>query len=372
MNVLFIGLTANDTMRGVERYCLEIARYLNRYPDVAIHLVAGSWQAYYRELEPLGIGVIVADCHNTIAARHAYLTTAIRQLSTHYDLVHYGNLAPYVLKNACPTVMTIHDLAEYFVPERYSFWQRYYRRLMGKSAARRIDHLVTVSHFSKDALIQTLQLPDDFIEVIYHGIEHFSLLQPESAAVSPWPYHDYLFYYGVIDRAKGIPEIIQAFQRSRWYASKKLILIGRSGTAFPQIQKAIDGCRILYLNFVTDYELQQFVRHADAVLYVSKYEGFGLPAVEAFVHNDHIIASNTNALKEVTQDFAIQVNPESIADIVAAIDQIYEHPKTYRPEEKQRILQKFSWARAAEQLYTLYTRLTQKWPIMLSGSDISA
>src|SRR6266480_2462829 len=128
LRILYVALTENEQVRGVERYALELVRELaTRHRDaVHITLLCGEWQRYFWELEPLGVAIDVAECRNTRASRHWYLWTRLRARSAAFDLIHYGNLLPILVPNRVPSTMTIHDVAEYAIARKYSLAKRGY------------------------------------------------------------------------------------------------------------------------------------------------------------------------------------------------------------------------------------------------------
>jgi glycosyltransferase involved in cell wall biosynthesis len=175
LRVLVVVLTENETMRGVERYALELVRALAlRYPqEIKITLLCGEWQRYFLELRSLGVHVQIAACGKSKASRHVYLATRIRGLSGAFDIVHYGNLLPIAIRNKVPSTMTIHDVAEFALQHKYSGLQRIYRRVVGWRAIRAVARIVTDSEFTRTELRRHLGVHSDRVTVIYPGVDHF-------------------------------------------------------------------------------------------------------------------------------------------------------------------------------------------------------
>lgn len=349
--ILFIALTENETMRGVERYCYETLRYLRCYNELDITVLKGKWQNYYDDLkEDRNIKFLDYDGNNSKISRHLYLITQIKSLSKDFDIIHYGNTMPYIIRNNCYTIMTIHDIAEYFVPEKYSFLQLIYRKIIVKISAKLVDKIVTVSNFSKFSLVEYLKVNREKILVTYNGVEHFR----SSYKTKSFTKENKIVYFGVIEDSKGIQELIYAFKNSKCYESYQLLLIGKKGNAYSKVQSHIDNIKIIYLGFIDDNKLKEIILNSSLVVYPSKYEGFGLPALEAFCLNDNILTSNLTSLGEVTKDFAWQVNPSNFKEFSTVLDNALNKPKHFTNKEKEKNLSKFSWKNSAEILKKEY------------------
>ncbi len=361
MKILFIGLTENSTIRGVERYCLELLRGIAQTPDVEITLLLGQWQVYYQPLSQIGIKFLYADCSKSKVSRHLYLATKMRQLSKTYDIIHYGNILPLFLPIACKLVMTIHDVAEFHVPEKYGFLQLLYRKLILKISSRIVNQIITVSNFSKNSIVRYLQQPPHKVSVIHNGCDHF--LKPEvseTAKTLPSIPNKYFLYLGPIEKTKGLEDIIQAFNlfKTRYTTDYTLLLVGKEANALSSILPLLNA-QIKYLGYLPDTQVVTLLKNAQAFLYVSHYEGFGFPVLEAFIHNDNIITASTTSLGEISAEFAYQVRPGDISAILAAMIQSIEAPKTFIPKRKKQILENFTWYHAAKATVQVYKKVLE-------------
>jgi glycosyltransferase involved in cell wall biosynthesis len=358
LRVLFVALTENDTMRGVERYALELVRALATHHSSGIRLtlLCGSWQRYFDELRSLDVEILTAPTRNRKLSRHLFLLTRMRSLSARFDLVHYGNLLPVSLPNRTPSTMTIHDVAEYALSGKYSAPQALYRKLVGLRARHSGMDIAADSLFTRDEIVRYLAIPRDRITVIYPGVDHFRDLAPHARIDTG---HPYVLYYGVIEETKGADTAVLAFRQllnEGTIGDLRLLLIGKKGNAFTRVSPLIDGDRIVYLGFQEDAQLQAYIRGASAVIFVSRYEGFGLPAIESYMLNDHIIASRGNSVGEITRGFALQVDEHSVDAVAAAIRDVHAGKMPIPSLTRESVLARFSWSAAAEQMLALFER----------------
>jgi glycosyltransferase involved in cell wall biosynthesis len=369
MNIVVVGITENNFIRGVERYTLELVRNLAiLYPDITIHLLKGTWQGYYDSLSKYNnVKLInIEDLKNTKIHRHFFLAFRLfdflKNQNIKADIIHYNNTLPIIKKTPIPSVITIHDIAEFFVPEKYSFLQRFYRKNMVKISAKNADLIITVSKFSATSIIRYLNVPAQKVKPIYLGIEHFIYEDEKDNNEKFDQDENYILYWSVIEHSKGIVETIKAFNLfNKKYPEFKLYIIGKEGNAFNYFSELKrSNPNIIYKGYVKDSELKKFIKKAKVILFPSKYEGFGFPALEAFVINNNVITSNIASLGEITKEFAVQVNPNNINEIAKAIENLVKNPREFDTSKKRSILNNFSWEKTAKETFKCYKHLYEK------------
>lgn len=357
MRILIVGITQNSFVRGVERYTLELVREMVRAdPSLRVTLLCGSWQRYFEQLTSPAVDLRrIEDLPNSKVFRHLYIALVVPWLARNFDLVHYTNTLPILRLGRVPVVVTIHDIAEYFLPYKYGAMQRWYRKLIALNAARVSSRVVTDSYFSAGSICSKLGVPAERVVPIYLGVEHIlSKLAPEVVVVNSL--RPYLLYWGVLEQGKGVDRLIDAFGKLRSSgADIDLHLIGAKGGAWPLVAEAIAGDEhIHHLGYVSDAELAMQIRNAAVIVFPSEYEGFGFPPLEAFVFNANIVTSNTTSLGEISREFALQVDPASTRALAEAIAELLAKPRSVAPKEKQKILAAFSWATCAAATREVY------------------
>ncbi|MFM2482026.1 glycosyltransferase family 4 protein [Celerinatantimonas sp. YJH-8] len=360
MKVAFFGITANENMRGVERYTVEqLSSLLKLYDDLFVTLFCGSWQyKYYRKLlDSDRVNIRIVKIPNRKIFRHLFCAFVFPFYVIKYDLVHINNTLPILFKLGKKYAVTIHDLAEWFVPEKYSPIQIAYRKVIGFMSARRADKIITVSAYSKKTIQEVFHIKPEKIVVTYLGAEHclekidLSINRPSGLPSK------YILYWGVIEHSKGIIESIRAFNLIK-DKDVKLIVCGKEGNAFSEFTRLIkNNDNIIYNGFVTDEELYSLIKNSLCVIFPSLYEGFGLPALEGFCLNDNIVCSSTTSLGEISARFAWQVDPKSINELALKIANAIKYPKYFTQDEKTSILKYFSWEKSSRILYHCYNDL---------------
>ena len=274
------------------------------------------------------------------------------------DAIHATN--PAAIPPARPgqaLVVTIHDLAFERFPELYPpRWLRLYRR--GLEIAVREAHAVLTP--SRDAAAA----------VAAHGVEreriHITPLAADRPVVTPdarsAPYDaPYVLFVGTLEPRKNLPRLVRAFRAAVGQASlpHELVLAGATGWQQDPLanELAAEGAgRVHVPGRVASNELDALYRGADAVVYPSLYEGFGLPVLEALAHGKPTLSSGTSAIPEVAGDAALLVDPEDEDALAAGLVRILSD-EALRAElmEKGPVrAASFSWAATARATLDAY------------------
>ncbi len=267
------------------------------------------------------------------------------------------------LSTQVPTLLVLHDLAFEHYPEYVpGLVGKFYRHYTPKYAhhARRI---ATVSNYTKLDVMQLYGIAPSKIDVVYNGIKDVYKPLDEAAQQAVRERYTnaapYLVYVGSIHPRKNIVRLFQAFDgyKTQTNCPDKLVVIGAKGWQYGDIIATYNAMThkddVLFLGHLEAEQVAGLVASARAMMYVSIFEGFGIPIVEAFACGTPVITSNTSSMPEVAGDAALIVDPTSIEEITAAMVQLYQHPETAEALQQRASiqLQKFSWEQTAQKLW---------------------
>jgi glycosyltransferase involved in cell wall biosynthesis len=205
-----------------------------------------------------------------------------------------------------PLVVTFHDLAVLRHPETFNRWTRTYSRHALPRVAKAARRLIAVSEFTKRELLDLLDVPAEKVHVIPNAVG--PPFEPNGEAVSG----DYVLAVSTLEPRKNLPRLLEAYRRAR-LNGLELLVAGARGWGGVRVEG--DGVR--WLGEVGDAELAQLYRGASCVAYVSLYEGFGLPVLEAMACGAPVVAGRNEAAEEVAGDAAVLVDALD-ADAIAA------------------------------------------------------
>jgi glycosyltransferase involved in cell wall biosynthesis len=264
------------------------------------------------------------------------------------------------------TLLTVHDLSFLVLPECHVPSARDYLRRALPRSLRRADAVIADSVSTRDDLIRLLKVDPARISVIYSGadasFQPLPIANPAAArARLKLPAH-YLLHVGTLEPRKNLPRLIAALA-SLGRHDLKLLLVGRRGWLYDEIFQAIEQYglheHVRFADFVRDDELPVLYNLAEAFVYPSLYEGFGLPPLEAMRCGTPVVASHTSSLPEVVGDAAVLVDPLSVTSIATGVARVLDDAalraqlRVAGPQQARR----FSWGRAATQLLRCYARL---------------
>jgi glycosyltransferase involved in cell wall biosynthesis len=246
------------------------------------------------------------------------------------------------VRSPVPLVVTVHDLAVLRHPETFNRWTREYSRLVLPRVVRAARRLIAVSEFTKRELLELLDVPEENVRVIPNAVGEPFAAEGDAAE------GDYVLAVSTLEPRKNLPRLLEAHRRAR-LNGLPLLVVGASGWGDVRVEG--DGVR--WLGEVRDEELARLYRGARCVAYVSLYEGFGLPVLEAMACGAPVVAARSPALEEVADGAAILVDPldpDAIAGgLVEAIDR--------RDELRDRGLERaraFGWGEVARQTVQVY------------------
>lgn len=261
------------------------------------------------------------------------------------------------------TVLVTHDLAHVHYPNQVSFLQRLYYQFFTKKFNEKASHIVAVSEFTKTDLIRLYGIAPAKISVSGNGCRDiFKPLQPVEIQTvrKEFAEGEYYFYYiGAVHPRKNVHRLIAAFDqfKAKTALPHKLLIAGRFAWHAGEVKAAFDSAKfkadIHFMGYVSDEDSAKLMGAATALVYVSLFEGFGVPVLEAMYAEVPIVTSNVSSLPEVAGDAALLVDPTSVEEIAEAMRRVSSDDKLCQilidNGRSQRT--KFDWQRATGVVY---------------------
>lgn len=256
-----------------------------------------------------------------------------------HDLIHFPHWnVPIGYRDRF--VVTIHDLTMFHF-SRYEATTRSYpvfwlkdrvHRMVVKHAVRQAREIITTSQFTKSDIASTLGIANEKISVIYQAPsvlegnkESWEVLQSKYDVRPP-----YVLYVGSAYPHKNLKRLVDAWKIvAENFPAHELILIGKPSKFYADLLCYIGKMNIpnvRTIGFVEDENLRLFYKHAEAVVFPSLYEGFGLPPLEAMMEGTPVISSNASCLPEVVGEGAYYVDPEDSNHIAQGISTVLGNP----------------------------------------------
>ncbi|MCH8903796.1 MAG: glycosyltransferase family 4 protein [Bacteroidetes bacterium] len=267
------------------------------------------------------------------------------------------------LNKKVKSLVVMHDLAFEHYPADLPLLARNYYRYYSKRFAKRANRIATVSEYTKKDIIDTYRISHAKIDVVHNGSnELFKPMSEQEKEDLKEKYTDgcdYFIYAGALHPRKNIYNLLAAFEhfKESRITNLKLVLAGRMAWGNARMIRYYEQMKfkedVIFMGNLLLDELPKMVAASTAMVYISYFEGFGIPLLEAMNCDVPVITSNVTSLPEVAGPAALLVDPFSVEDISNAMLTL-ENDEDLRQEmilkgREQR--QKFSWNRTAEKLW---------------------
>jgi glycosyltransferase involved in cell wall biosynthesis len=315
------------TKAGVARHIAGLLSGLEDEPDLELRRY--SFGAHGRAIRP------IRDVGWYLGALPA------KARRDHVNVLHCPSQRAPVYSSV-PLVVTIHDLAVLRHPETFNRWTRTYSRALLPRVARAAQRVITVSEFTRGELHELLDVPEDKVRVIPNAVG------PPFEADGKAAEGDYVLAVGTLEPRKNLDRLVGAFQRAGLNGTR-LLVTGQRG--WGNVDPA--GKSVQWLGFVPDEELARLYRGARCVAYVSAYEGFGLPVLEAMACGAPVVAASTGAAPEVANEAAVLVDPLDDDAIAAGLVEAIDRADELRERGLKRAGE-FDWRRVAQETVEVY------------------
>ena len=261
----------------------------------------------------------------------------------------------FLLIKFVKTIVIMHDLIEFNIPNKFSPLKMFYRtKLADPVTAKIADKIITVSENSKRDIVHFLKVNPEKIKVVYNGVDAdlFSKMEKEKADNIVEKFNipeKFILYVGTIDHpGKNAMGVIKAFEKL-CVANKYdggLVLAGMPGSGFECVESYVRNSlyrnRIYIVGYVSDEELVALYSLCQLFCFLSLYEGFGIPPLEAIACGAKVLVSDKSSLPEVVGDVGCCVDPN---DIDAVSQYMYKCliSKDVDPSARKKHLDKFQW-----------------------------
>lgn len=285
----------------------------------------------------------------------------VEWLTGRADVFHATNYLLPPLRHAAG-VVTVHDLSFLLHADTVSPGVLRYQREVPR-ALRRAAAVLTVSHSVRAEVIEHLDVPPDKVHAVHLGVakEWFDTPAPDAGTRAPLGLAEsYLLFVGSQEPRKGLTVLVDALAQlqDRGEDVPPLVLAGPAGWGPPVDDGRLADGSVRRLGWVDDAALRQVVAGAAALVLPSRYEGFGLPPLEAFACGTPVVVSDLPVLREVSGPLAVYArpgDPDALAEAVLAV--LADDGGAVARAARRNRAATFTWQRCAEQTLAVYEQV---------------
>jgi glycosyltransferase involved in cell wall biosynthesis len=286
------------------------------------------------------------------------------------DTYHTQYILPFILPKRTSILLHIHDISFRIFPELIGWKDRLFLTLLIPRSLRRADRILTPSVFTRDEIVREYGVSLEKIAVIQNALsENFLVPKQSDVDLVRKKYTlpaRFVLYVGTFQPRKNIPFLIRAFARLRErLPDMQLVLVGnRDGHHVdPDIEVALRESgiadRVLFPGYVAEQDLPTLLRCATVFAFPSRYEGFGIPILEAMSQEVPVAVSDIPVLREVAGEAAVYFDPTSIAQCEEKLYTLCtdSHERMSGISLGKSRISLFSWKKSAASLLAVYAAL---------------
>jgi len=279
------------------------------------------------------------------------------------DVIHAPvNVAPLI--TGVPRVVTVHDLAFHLFPEQYPGRKQRYLRTMTRLSVQRAARVIAVSEATRQDIIRLYDADPERVVTVPNGVgdemrplgaDEVAAFRARQGLTGPT-----LLFLGTLQPRKNLETLLRAWARTAGETGWQLVVAGAAGwhhePIFDLARELGIADAVRFVGFVPPEDLPLWHNAADAFVYPSLYEGFGLPLLEAMACGTPVVTSETPALREVVGNAGLIVGPRDVPALAQALLQLAREPEL-REELAARGLRRaseFSWRRTAAETAAVY------------------
>lgn len=301
------------------------------------------------DLVPAGIEPVELPARNQVVRMTLSFPRLLRRL--HPDLAHFLYAIPPGYRGR--SVVTVHDLSFEHLSDVMGFKDRLLFRTQVPRSVRRADRVLTGSEWTKRDLIERYDLAAERIVVTPYGVD--PVYRPEG----PRADGHYALFVGAIQPRKDPLNALEALALIN--GDLKLVLIGPDKLGADEVHQAVERLglqqRVEWKGHVEKDRLADLYRGAAVLVFPSRYEGFGLPVVEAMASGTPVVATTAGAIPEVAGDAAVLVEPGDPVALAGGIERALADRDRLVAAGLERA-RRYTWAETARQTLEVYRELT--------------
>lgn len=365
-------LLLSHRMEGIPRFIHEtVSRMVKAHPEIEFHfLFDRPYDPEFIYADNVRAKVLFPQSRHPILWYWWFELSVKRYLDKHKIDVFYSADMYLSLRSKVPSLYVSHDLNYIHFPRGLRKIDYWYLNYFFPKYHKRADHIIAVSEFTKSDIIKQFHIDPDKISVAYNdvpaGFRKFSDHEIKQARIKYAENKPYFFYVGSLHPRKNVSRLLQAFDKfkSDYGTSHKLLIYGRrafkTGDIFHVYKNMNHSSSVQFLD--NSYgSVQKVLPGADALCYVSLFEGFGIPILEAFHSGVPVISSMASSMPEVAGDAALLIDPVNIDAIASAMFEVLKkdtrHKLLVRAENQ---MKRFSWERSADIIWHQIKQLHER------------
>jgi glycosyltransferase involved in cell wall biosynthesis len=360
------ALSGRRGMAGVGRYITGLAHGLAQidHPH-EVHYLCNEDNAYLFPSRHIMCGKLTETRLLRLMWEQTLLP--LQLLHKQIDLYH----APtFVLPQVTvrPSVVTVLDMTWFTHGEKHIPYKRWYFTKLIPRSVSKSARVIAISEATKSEIIRILGVSPDKITVTHMGVDtavFYPIVDRSSLSNVLAKYGitatGYILYLGKIEPRKNLPALLAAYASVKAHLnSRKLVICGGKGWDFEDVFVTVErlGLQqdVIFTGHVPDSDLSTLYNGSDLFVYPSKYEGFGIPLLEAMACGVPVVSNNVSSMPEVVGDAGILTNCDDVSTLADTIHGVLDNGDLRRSLRERGLarVRQFTWAETACRTIKVY------------------
>ena len=266
----------------------------------------------------------------------------------------------------CASVVTIHDMTFFLYPELHTHVKRFFFPRAIRSSVRRADALIAISESTRQDSIRILGIPPEKIHTVLLGVtEEFRIITDHDLLSEIRKRYNlpelFILYVGLVEPRKNLPMLIDAFKKfvDAGY-QYDLVIVGRFGWMYERVLRRIEELglhhQVHFTGYVPQQDLPMVYNLASVSVYPTRYEGFGLPALESMACGTPVITTAISSLPEIVGDAGILIPSGDESALIHAMIEVLNNATLHQQLsiEGLKRAKQFTWQRTARETMKVY------------------
>lgn len=339
INGLNIGKASNVT--GIQRFSREVIYRLDLFASDISYKIYYLYNPNFTNIvvDPKKLKNIIPIEYNQKNGIFSKFVTHLKIAKKYNGLMCSFALDSYINKNQ---ISCIHDMRPiYWKTDSFKF--RFQYKLFLKIQKKFASTIITVSNFSKNQILKYLHINEKKIHIVYPGFDHIKSIKVDDNIFLKNPLlkeNEYYYALGSIAPHKNFNWIIN---QAKLNPNKLFVIGGGKNSIWKSNETLTNLPNLIFLGYVSDEENKSLMMNCKAFLHPSKYEGFGIPPLEALYCGTTIFISSSSCLPEIYEDCAHYFDPDDFEyDIESHLNDHIENP--------QKLFKKYTWDKCAVEI----------------------
>ncbi|MBU3103152.1 glycosyltransferase family 4 protein [Clostridium gasigenes] len=284
-------------------------------------------------------------------------------------VIHYpDSMSPLLAKNKC--IITVHDIAFRALKDVFTWKTKIWKNISTTLSVKKANRIISISEYTKCELEKYYgKSVKGKVDVVLNGFNDFSNEPIDESVIRDnilrLKNEKYILTVSTISPRKNIDGLIKAYDKLEDKKDTKLVVAGAYGWLYNDVLNLVEQLKlkeyVIFTGKINDNELKYLYSNCELFAYLSFYEGFGLPPLEAMSYGKKCIVSDTSSIPEVVGDAAIKINPYNIEEISYSIDNVLNKNDMKLSSDKiKKNIERFSWEKCAEGTIKVYKNILNK------------